>query len=72
MAEFSFFNKINLGRAFEHNLGPGGMEFGGGGGEGSYKVTKNWKKLKEDRKTITEIISLAFFQNENFSNTSAK
>ena len=31
MAEFSFFNKINLGRAFEHNLGPGGMEFGGGG-----------------------------------------
>ena len=28
--------------------------------------------MKEDRKTITEIISLAFFQNENFSNTSAK
>ena len=44
----------------------------GGGGGGSCKVTKNWKKLKEDRKIITEIISLAFFQNENFSNIAAK
>ena len=72
-----------MGRSFEHNLGPGGMEFEGsnfqgfkytvgGGGEGSCKVTKNWKKLKEDRQIITEIISLAFFQNENFSNIAAK
>ena len=38
----------------------------------SCKVTKNWKKLKEDGKIITEIISLAFFQNENFSNIVAK
>ena len=38
----------------------------------SCKVTENWKKLKEDRKIITEIISLAFFQNEIFSNIAAK
>ena len=31
----------------------------------SCKVTENWKRLKEDR-------SVAFFQNENFSNIVAK
>ena len=49
VAEFSFFKKINLGRAFEHNLDIGGMEFegsnfqgfkypglGGGGGSESF------------------------------------
>ena len=43
MAEFSFFNKINLGRAFEHNLGPGGMEFGGGGG----RFIQGYKELEK-------------------------
>ena len=38
----------------------------------SCKVIENWKRLKEDRKIITEIISVAFFQNENFSNIVAK
>ena len=43
MAEFSFFNKINLGRAFEHNLGPGGMEFGGGGGKVHTRLQRTGK-----------------------------
>ena len=36
------------------------------------KLQRTGKKLKEDRKIITEIISLAFFQNENFSNIASK